>query len=245
MNSDNLIYIPAKAKFLIIILGVLTFLISIAIVFYSLIYQIDIGIVTTALTLAQTCAAGLSVIALVFFTKFSVDVDDLRSRMTHFLTEELPKSLNIVQYEDSGFQKLNRNYSPPNMLSQTEIEIDHHKGHHYCQYKIYAYGICLRAYVQINVHRIVVSYYLGTDPSKEEFYKEKLDYVVSGSVAAGFSYEYKMVHDRADGSDTLQLRMFRQLSEEFLMKPAERLYVANDFSSMTRALIRALPGASQ
>jgi hypothetical protein len=245
MNHETLIYIPAKAKIFIIALGMIVFFISITLVFFSLYYKIDIGIVTTALTLAQTCAAGLSVIALVFFTKFSVDVDDIRSKITSFLVDEMPKSLRIVEYENAGFHKLNRNYSPPSLLTRTELEIDHYLGNHYCQYKIYAYNICLRVYVQINVQRMVVSYFLGNDPSEETLFRERLDYVVSGSVAAGFSYEYKMVHDKADNTDTLQLRMFRELSEEFLMKPAERLFVANDFASMTRALMRALEGASE
>lgn len=88
---------------------------------------------------------------------------------------------------------------------------------------------------------MVVSYFLDVDSVMNEDIRKRLDYVVKAAESAGYIYEYEQVHDNAEKNVTVQLRLFRSLDEEFLMNSGERLYVANDFASMTRALMRALP----
>lgn len=127
-------------------------------------------------------------------------------------------------------------------MSKTKVLIKYDGGNHYCQYRILAYGIDQRIYVQVNVKRMVVSYFLDAKAVDDAEIKKRLDYVVTAAETAGYTYKYEQVHDSADGNVTVQLRMFRSLPDEFLVNAGERLYIANDFASMTRALIRALPG---
>jgi hypothetical protein len=241
MGHEHLVYIPRPAKIFITILALLIFSISIGIVAYSLLYKADIGIVSTALTLAQTCAAGLSIIALIFFTKFSVSLEDLRDRTSRFLVVEIPQALQIVEHDEGDFEPIDKLYKPAATLSKVKMLIRHRKGGHDCQYQLHAYGKVQRIYVQTNVKRMVVSYYLNAESVEDPIIRERLDYVISAAETAGYTAEYKKVHDTADKTVTVQLRLFRSLPDEFLMSPSERLYIANDLASMTRALVRALP----
>lgn len=241
MNSEHLVYIPRRSKIIITILAILIFFISISVVLFSLVNKVDSGLVTTALTLAQTCAAGLSVIALIFYTKFSVSVPFLRERTSSYLVREIPHALQIVDYAEDDFQELTASYVPKPVSSKTKILIKYDEGNHYCQYRILAYGVDQRLYVQVNVKRMVVSYFLSTVTVDDEELRRRLEYVVQAAETAGYTFKYEQVHDSADKSVTVQLRLFRSLPDEFLMNAGERLYVANDLASMTRALIRALP----
>lgn len=241
MNSEHLVYIPRRAKIAITVLAVVIFAISVSIVVFSLLTKADVGLVTTSLTLAQTCAAGLSVIALIFYTKFSVSVAFLKERTASYLVQEIPDAMRIIAYDEDGFRELTSHYEPKPVSSNTKIFIQYNEGNHYCQYRVLAYGIDQRIYVQVNVKRMVVSYFLDSKAVEDAEIKLRLDYVVKAAEAAGYTYKYEQVHDSADRSVTTQLRLFRSLQDEFLMNSGERLYVANDLASMTRALIRALP----
>ena len=240
MNSEHLLYIPLRAKVIITTVAVLFFLASITIVLFLLVTRVDAGLVTTGLTLAQTCAAGLGVIALVFYTKFSVNVDFLKNKTETFILKELPEAMRIIEYQEDNFHNLDSNFFPKPIVATAKIAIKYDKGNHYCQYRVSAYGIDQRIYLQINVKRLVVSYFIdaGVD------IQNRLEYVVRAAETAGYTYKYESVHDSASGCVSAQLRMFRTLPDDFLVNAGERLYVANDFASMTRAMIRALPAKS-
>jgi hypothetical protein len=241
MTHEHLLFIPRKAKIAITVIALCVFCASLLVV---LLFLRDIdknGAVSTALTLAQTAVAGLSVIAIIFYTKFTVDISDLKRRNSQFLTAELPKAMEIIEYQEPDFVEIDSGYQAPPVSSQVVLKIRHSRDTHYCNYIIEAYGTAQRVYVQVNVKRMVVSYFLDCASLDDEEMKSRLSYVVSAAETAGYRYEYSRVHDSAEGGVSIQLRLFRDLSDEFLVSPAERLFVANDFASMTRSLIRALP----
>lgn len=244
MNSEHLIYIPRRAKIGITLLAVFVFLISVSIVFLSIFTKADAGLVSASLTLAQTCAAGLSVIALIFYTKLSVSVGFLRDRTASYLVKEIPEAFRIIDYNEPGFQELTDFYFPKKLNSNVKILIRYNDRNHYCQYRISAYGLEQRLYVQVNVKRIVISYFIDERIIKDSDIKSRIDYVTNAAEIAGYSFKYESIHDSAENSVTTQLRLFRTLSDEFLMNSGERLYIANDLASMTRALIRALPNGA-
>jgi hypothetical protein len=241
MNSEHIVYIPRRAKVIITVLAFFIFLLSISVVLFSLLTGVDASLVTTALTLAQTCAAGLSVIALIFYTKFSAGVAFLKERTATYLMKEIPEALRIVDCDEDDFRELDASYSAKPVSSRTRILIKYDDGNHYCQYRVLAYGLDQRLYVQVNVKRMVVSYFLAIGSMDDEEIRKRLEYVVKAAETAGYTYKYEHVHDSADRSVTVQLRLFRSLPDEFLVNAGERLYIANDLASMTRALIRALP----
>jgi hypothetical protein len=244
VSQEHLLYIPQRIKILITAVALVFFILSLAVVGFLIFTGVDAGIVTTGLTLAQTCAAGLSVIALVFYTRVSVNVAYLKQNTDRYLVEELPQSMKIIDCEENSFVPLSEEYRSPPLKSKTQVLIKHEQGNHYCQYRVLAYGIALQIYVQVNVKRMVVSYFLRDDLMNLSDVKEKLEYVVKAAETAGYSYRYDTVYDNADISSFVQLRLFRDLPDDFLVNASERLFVANDFASMTRALIRALPTAS-
>ncbi len=238
MNSDHLVYVPQRAKVIIVTLGIIAFLISLALVFFAIAKGVDGGIVSPALALAQTCAAGLSVIALIFYTRFSVNVAFLRERTSLFFTKELPEAMSIIEYKDEGFSDFNVNYQASSILTNVRIRIKYNKGVHFCQYVFECYGSEQRVHVQVNVKRMAVYYFLDASPEELESVRSRLAHVVNGAVAAGYAFSFEVVDDMAAKNQTVQLQLFRTLSDEFLMNSSERLYIANDFASMTRALIR-------
>ncbi|CUX35252.1 MULTISPECIES: hypothetical protein [Agrobacterium] len=242
MTNEHILYIPRRAKIVITALAIFFFLLSIAVVLVLLNEKADAGVVTTGLTLAQTCAAGLGVIAIVFYTRFNVNVSFLKKRTEDFLIREIPDALRIVDYKDSLFTELTRAYRPNPLVTKTRIMANYDHGNHYCQYRVLAYGVEQKIYVQVNVKRFVVSYFLDADLAGEADIRQRLNYVVAAAEAAGYSYKYEDVHDTAHGSVSAQLRLFKTLPDDFLVNASERLFLANDFASMTRALIRALPG---
>ncbi|TZG36189.1 hypothetical protein [Agrobacterium sp. B1(2019)] len=239
MTNEHILYIPRRAKIVITVLAIFFFLLSIAVVLVLLNEKADAGVVTTGLTLAQTCAAGLGVIAIVFYTRFNVNVSFLKKRTEDFLIREIPDALRIVDYKDNLFTELTRSYRPNPLVTKTRIMASYDHGNHYCQYRVLAYGVEQKIYVQVNVKRFVVSYFLDAGPASIQ---HRLTYVVGAAEAAGYSYKYEDVHDTAHGSVSAQLRLFKTLPDDFLVNASERLFLANDFASMTRALIRALRG---
>lgn len=238
MNSDHLVYVPQRAKIIIVSLGIVAFVLSVTLVFFAIARGVDGGIVSPALALAQTCAAGLSVIALIFYTRFSVNVAFLRERTSVFFTKELPEAMVIVDYQDEGFSDFNVNYQAQSVLTKVKIRIKYSRGLHFCQYIFSCYGSEQRVHVQVNVKRMAVYYFLEVAAEELESVKARLAHVVNGAAAAGYTFSFEVVEDAAAKSRTVQLQLFRTLSDEFLMNSSERLYIANDFASMTRALIR-------
>lgn len=244
MGNEHLVYIPKGAKIFIASMAVLIFFVSIGLVAYMLTNGAGDGIISTALVLAQTCAAGLSIVALIFFTKFSANIDDLRDKTTTFFVSEIPYALGMVEYDEGDFIELNQAYKPLETETKIRLFIRHRKGSHDCQYRLRAYGRDQRIYIQTNVKRMVVSYFLDSTSVEDKEIRERLDFVVTAAETAGYSHVYKKIHDTADKTVTIQLRLFRSLPDEFLMTPGERLFIANDFASMTKALMRALPEPS-
>ncbi len=242
MTNEHILYIPRRAKIVITVLAIFFFLLSIAVVLFLLNEKVDAGVVTTGLTLAQTCAAGLGVIAIVFYTRFNVNVSFLKNRTEDFLIREIPEALRIVDYKEANFGEITQSYRPNPLETKTRIMVSYDKGNHYCQYRVLAYGVDQKIYVQANVKRFVVSYFLDADLGGEADMRQRLSYVVGAAEAAGYRYSYEDVHDTAHGSVSAQLRLFRDLPDDFLVNASERLFIANDLASMTRAFIRALPG---
>lgn len=241
MSNEHILYIPRRAKIAITVLAIFFFLLSIAVVLFLLNEKVDAGVVTTGLTLAQTCAAGLGVIAVVFYTRFNVNVSFLKKRTEDFLIREIPDALRIVEYQEGHFGELTPSYRPNPLVTKTRLLVNYDQGNHYCQYRVLAYGVDQKIYVQVNVKRLVVSYFLDADPAEGADTRHRLEYVVRAAEAAGYTYKYEDVHDSAHRNVSVQLRLFKDLSDDFLVNASERLFLANDFASMTRALIRALP----
>jgi hypothetical protein len=238
--KDQAIYISAPAK--IAIGGLVTFLFvsSFGLSLYLLLQHptgMD-NIISSAISLAQTCATAAGFLIVLFFSRFSMNLNDLRERSDRFLADDIPRAFEAIDYVPAPMgQRATTRLADSRRV---KVVLSFVRGTNLAVYRVDGHGITQQLSIMLNVRRMVVSYVF---PAVFDHEDAQLDaafgLTVAGAQHAGYLMEWRRVPGDDIGPDRLELRALVNLPEDFLIHPAERLFRCNDIAIMTRSIMKA------
>lgn len=237
--KDQIVYISPGARIFIAITVIFIFLCSATLVGYLLLNNPSglENIVTAGISLAQTCATAVGFLVVIFFSRFSANLDDLRQKSDRLFETDLPASFALIDYEMAEPSKLPSSDLARN--GRTEVLTGFVRGTNLAKYRIGAHGTSQDLGVMMNVRRLVVSYQFGPDFKYDsEAVKAVFAYVIAGAEHSGYQMQWTPMAKDHYGEVRVELRAMRNLDEDFLVNPILKLFICNDLAIMTRAVMR-------
>lgn len=237
--KEQLIYLSPKAKIALVVVAAFLFLTSITLVTY-LLFRHPNGvenIISASLALAQACATACGFIIVLFFSRFSMNLDDIKQRNDNFLAQDLPEAMHNVEYAIAP--PAQKRSTAPGGLRKTKVEVSFTEGTNLALYRVHAYGMEQNMSVMFNVKRIVISYQFPMAPISDwPAFQQRFAMTVAGAEHAGYRMEWREVVADDIGPHRMELRALGNLSEEFLVNPLDKLFTCNDIAIMTRSIIK-------
>lgn len=185
---------------------------------------------------AKYAYVGLGIWCFFLLRTRSLSTDELLRRTSDFLTREIPRSLRMVAVREATFGQRG------DLQAETLVKVRtmHVTGATDCMYEVsFATSDSkYHLYIQLNVHRLVVIYFLNSmlAPTWEEVFKN----TVTGARNAGWEvspYGVKRSDWLSPDIAYLEVACMRTLKDNFLFDLSEQLFISNDIGAMTRSMV--------
>jgi hypothetical protein len=226
--KDQIVYVSHGARVFIAGIVAFVFLCSICLVAYLLLQNPNgvENIVSAGISLAQTSATAVGFLVVLFFSRFSANVNDLREKSDRFFTDDIPTSFATIDYE---MAKPSTAPSPDLRLNgRTQVLTGFVRGTNLARYEINALGKVQYIGVMMNIRRIVVTYEFDAGLRfNDADVQAVFEHATVGASHSGYSMTWHMMAADHYGGTRVELRATRNLEDDFLLNPAQKP-VAND-----------------
>ncbi|WP_300391416.1 hypothetical protein [Henriciella sp.] len=244
MENRNLVFIPTWVKFS-------SFAVIAAILICSVVFILHFmgrsgheTWVLVGMSAAQMAGSGLILFLVVAFSQRDATFGGVQQQVDSFLEEVLPRTFLSIDTPDASPRpfkphRLPRLPSRRTPRSNVSVDILHNRGELGASYLISTPKTALRIFVELNVWKLVVVYYMPAET--DEFaskLRERLQFSFPSAGIDGFSIEENYSHEAFDGRHYLNIIMKKSLPEEFVQSNLQKLYVANLIMTHTQSLIR-------
>ncbi|WP_050477463.1 hypothetical protein [Herbaspirillum rhizosphaerae] len=236
MKIDQLKFIPKRfSKGITLFLAVSSLLFTAGTVWFFL--QKDLENAKFFADFTKLLYIGLGIWIYFLLKEKAFGTKELLEQTEVFLIKEIPRALQMVSMNQVSFGDEIKYLSNETLVQTRTIYL---KGNTHCFYEIAIQGSDKKyyAYVQLNVYRLVVVYFLekDLDPIWENTFKSTM----TGAKNAGWETDYGGVK-KTDwfpvSMDFLEIRMLRHMKRDFLHDANEQLFISNDIGAMTRSVI--------
>lgn len=216
-----LIYAPNWVKNCAAVLLVVLFATAFGVSAHALLTGQNRDLITPAFSAAQAAAVGIIILGVISFTERDASPKALLAKSKGWLHHTLKDALERVTLDGRRLTV---------KIVETPEDI-------FVKYAVsdpLAANDALEMQVFLNVKRLWVYYsFPARAAADRESTARALKVTFEGAKGAG--YELSQV----DGDDRVEFHLSAPIDSDFLMKPTEQLYWAQDIASMTRSLVRA------
>lgn len=244
-DQRSLSRVPIKARRRILLLLALVMMITAAIVVSLAIAGVAEAIVLVFVEILKVLALALVIWSFFLLVQKARSRDDLLRSISVILEQEIPLSFHsyakiIPSFKSDISSSVTSNAESSNATAKADselkgIDVAHLPGTTQARYRFEWFGQALTVYVQLNVKRISVIYYLP------ESFEAEVDSVFSATCIGARSAGWQMENYGKHRSDRIgenisycELAALRDLGDDFIHDPAERLFITNDLAAMTR-----------
>lgn len=240
MSTENLIYLPLRAKIVALTLLIAALLFSAFVTAYYLFWvDVESTFVLAALSVFQVTSTGAAIAAVAFSSRSSLGREALLRETSRWLTSDFVESLETI---DLPFDFDSAKWSSNKKLrdyTRVQVRVDHIEGTSSAFYEVLAFNSRMMMRVTLNSHRFIVLIYVDDVLGKEtDDLREALELVIAGAEEVGFST--KIVNQSthwAPEERIYELYFIMDVSKDLLYNGSERLYWAQDIATMVRSAI--------
>ena len=244
--KDQIIYVSHGARIFIAAVVAFVFLCSISLVTYLLLQNPNgvENIVSAGISLAQTSATAVGFLVVLFFSRFSANLSDLREKSDRFFMEDIPASFATIDYEMEEPSSL----PSPDLRARGRAKVltGFVRGTNLARYRVEALGKVQKMGIMMNINRVVVTYEF--EPGlrfRDEDVLAVFEHATGGAAESGYTISWRLMGEDHYGQARVELRAARNLDDEFLLNPVQKLFICNDIAIMTRAVIACTKAADE
>ncbi|MEO8777749.1 MAG: hypothetical protein ABI389_03675 [Rhodanobacter sp.] len=244
-DQRSLSRVPIRVRRQILFLLSLVVLVTVAVVVYLAVAGVRETVISVFIEILRVLIIALAVWSFFLLVQKARSRDDLLASISEILEQEVPSGFRSYAKRAPPFsslvgsrkavQKLSLGVDPDDHSELSDIQIAHEAGTTQARYRFEWFGQTLTVYVQLNVKRMSVIYYLP------EGILTSVDSMFSATCIGAQSAGWSMVNYGRHRSDLVgenvsycELAALRDLTEDFIHDPAERLFITNDLAAMTR-----------
>jgi hypothetical protein len=167
-----------------------------------------------------------------------MNVNETRIAISSFLSDQLPKSLQSVDYLRSSFSEPSLDEAVE-QLARAKVEVRHAVGASDAFYLISAFQDKLLMQVQLNVRRFVIIFRVpAIAPANAESLRPRFHMWERGAVHVGWEMLWRdSVRDEEPDQVYIEIYCYASPSEDFLENEREQLFWRTDIVQMTRSFM--------